>query len=176
MNLLGSSRTRRFGLPAAARFIPLLAVVATAACDVPTGLPRIESTLRFAVEDVVVPVTGVGATVSEPVDLGGVDLQEVRRGTIRVTPENDVGATGVLAVRVIGGGVTVSGSVDVAGGPDQAIELTGDEIRALMGRSVTLEASGALCRPSGCGLSAPPFPNVRLKNVPDLVVELGGEG
>lgn len=142
----------------------------------PTGLPRIESTFRFPVDDVVVPVTGIGATASTQADLDGIDIDDISRGRILVSPENGAGSTGVLTVRLMGGGVTVTGVVDVAGGPDQPIDVTGQEIRALLAGPVTIEASGTLCLSTGCGASAPPFPDVTLKNTLELVVELGGEG
>lgn len=152
----------------------VLAVLAS--CDVPTGLPRIESTFRFPVDAVVVPVTGLSATASAQADLGAIDLDDVQRGRVLVTPENGSGSTGLLTVRITGGGVVVSGVIDVAGGADQAIEVSGGEVRALLGAMATIEASGTLCRPAGCGASLPPYPDVRLENTLELVVELGGEG
>jgi hypothetical protein len=171
----GANRPRSGGLPARARTIPVVCLLILAACDLPTGLPRIESTFRFPIDDVVVPVTGVGATASVDAELDGIDIEDVRRGRVLVTPANAAGSTGILTVRFMGSGVTVTGTVDVAGGADQAIDVTGEEIRLLLGGPVTIEAAGTLCRSSGCGLSAPPFPNVTLENMLELVVQLGGE-
>lgn len=158
--------------------IPALVLVLTAAaCELPTGLPRVESTFRFPVDDVVLPVTSVPASASSQTDLGGIDLSDnVRRGTIRVTPENALGATGQLTIRLMGGGETVTGVVDVAGPPNQLISLNEQQIRALLSGVVTIEASGTLCPASGCVLGPPPFAELKLINELELVVELGGEG
>jgi hypothetical protein len=172
-----ANRPRSGGLPVRRSILPaVLSALVLSACDLPTALPRIESTFRFPVDDVVVPVSGVDATASTESDLDGIDIEDVKRGRVLVTPENGAGSTGVLAIRLMGGGVTVTGAIDVQGGPDQAIDVTGSEARALLSGAVTLEASGTLCRASGCGATPPPFPNVTLRNTLELVVELGGEG
>ena len=171
-----ANRPRSGGLPALRSILPaVLCVLILSACDLPTALPRIESTFRFPVDDVVVPVSGVGTTASTEADLDGIDIEDVKRGRVLVTPENGAGSTGVLTIRLMGG-VTVTGAIDVQGGPDQAIDVTGSEARALLSGAVTLEAAGTLCRASGCGASPPPFPNVTLRNTLELVVQLGGEG
>lgn len=155
----------------------LVLVLAYAGCELPTGLPRVESVFRFPVDDVVIPVTSVPATASGQTDLGGIDLSDnVRRGAIRVTPDNPVGATGLLTVRLMGGGETVTGLIDVAGPANQLIELNEQQIRALLSGVVTIQASGTLCPAAGCAITLPPFPELTLKNELELVLELGGEG
>ena len=154
----------------------LLLVFAISGCELPTGLPRVESLFRFPVDDVVLPVTSVPATSSGQTDLGGIDLSDnIRRGAIRVTPENPTGATGQLAIRLIGGGTTVTGVIDVAGPANQLIDLTEAEVRALMAGVITIEASGTLCPAAGCVIGLPPYAELTLKNELELVVELGGE-
>jgi len=171
-----ANRPRAGLLPAWFRTSSFLApLVLLPACQLPTGLPGIESTFRFPVEDVVVPVTGTDASAFESADFDGIDIENVSRGKVLVTPENTEGAMGVLAVRLVGGGVTVAGSIDIAGGADQPIDLSGEEARALLGGPVMIEATGTLCRASGCGFTPPPFPNVRLRNAVELVVRLGGK-
>jgi len=147
------------------------------ACDIPTGLPRIESRYLFPLEDVSVPVTGVPASAQISQDLSSIDLtDQVGGATIRISPENPAGATGTLAFTIKGGGVTVNGSVDVAGPASQRIELNEAQTRALLGGTVQISASGTLCRAGGCGLELPPFPIVTLRNEIELLVRLGGEG
>jgi hypothetical protein len=147
------------------------------ACDVPTGLPRIDSSYLFPVEDLTIPVTGIQVAVQVSQDLSSIDLtDQVRGSTIRISPENPTGATGTLVFTISGGGVTVNGSVDVAGPASQQIELDETQTRALLGGTVQISASGKLCRASGCGLELPPFPVVTLRNEIQLRVRLGGEG
>jgi hypothetical protein len=172
-----ANRPRSGGLPGRSPILPaVLCFLTVSACDLPTALPRVESTFRFPVEDVVIPVTGTDATATTDTDLDRIDIEEVKRGRVLMTPENASGSSGILTVRLTGIGVTVPGTIDVQGGANQSIEATGAEVRALLSGSVTLEASGTLCRSSGCGASPPPFPNVTLRNTLELVVELGGEG
>jgi hypothetical protein len=147
------------------------------ACDVPTGLPRIESSYLFPVEDLAVPVTGIDVAVQVSQDLSSIDLtDQVRGATIRISPENPTGATGTLAFTISGGGVSVNGTVDVAGPASQSVELDEAQTRALLGGTVQISASGTLCRAGGCGLELPPFPVVTLRNEIQLRVRLGGEG
>jgi len=151
--------------------------VALAGCEVPTGLPILESRFRFEVESVLVPVAGVPASASARQTLSSIDVaNDVRGATIWVTPVNPSAATGTLSVQIRGGGVTVNGTVNVAGGANQAIPLTQAQVQALLGGEVTITASGTLCRPAGCGIAPPPFPMVTLENELELVVALGGEG
>jgi hypothetical protein len=155
----------------------LISILAASSCDVPTGLPRIESRYRFPVEDVTLPVTGVPATVTVSQDLSGIDLSDrVSGATIRITPLNAAGATGTVTFRITGGGVTVNGSVNVAGPAGQTVPLDEAQARALLGGVIQISASGTLCRATGCGLELPPFPSVTLDNEIELMVRLGGEG
>jgi hypothetical protein len=155
----------------------LCLTVLGSACEVPTGLPIVESRFRFEVEGVAVPVAGVPASASVRQSLSDIDVaNDVRAATIFVSPVNPSGATGTLAIQIEGGGVAVHGTVDVAGAANQSIPLTGEQARALLAGQVTITASGTLCRPSGCGLAPPPFPVVTLENQLELVVALGGEG
>jgi hypothetical protein len=154
----------------------VLAVVGTG-CEVPTGLPILESRFRFEVESVVVPVAGVPGSASARQTLSQIDMaSDVRGATIWVTPVNPSAATGTLAIQIRGGNVTVNGTVNVAGGPNQAIPLTQAQVQALLGGEITITASGTLCRAAGCGLAPPPFPTVTLENELELLVALGGEG
>jgi len=156
----------------------LLAAVtlASGACDIPTGLPRIESTFRFPVDSVVVPVAGVAASASERSDLSDIDLADrIRRAVLRVTPVNEAGSTGELMIRISGGDVVVHGTINVGNAAGQEIPITAAEAQTLMAGEVTITASGTLCRAAGCGLFPPPFPTVTLKNELELMVALGGE-
>ncbi len=157
--------------------VGFLFVAGLAGCDVPTGLPRVDSTFLFPVESVQLPVSGVTASATASQDFSDIDVADrVMEAAIRVTPRNPSGATGTLTVKLTGGGVTVTGSVNIAGGPNQRIPLTQEQVRALMGAQVQIEASGTLCKASGCGFELPPWPMVTLDNDLEVVVQLGGEG
>jgi hypothetical protein len=161
----GRSRAAVVGL-----VIPILM-----ACDIPTAAPRFESTLRFPTEDLAIPVTGTPVRTSATDDLTEIDLaDDVRRATVRVSPENPSGATGQVAFTITGGGATVQAMVDVAGARDQSIEIGEADVRALLGSVITLNAAGTICPVTGCGPVSPPFPTVTLKTVIDVVLEIGG--
>jgi hypothetical protein len=169
-------RTRRQRQPRALRPLLLLPLFVLAACDIPTGLPKIESRYLFPVEDLVVPVTGVAASATTEQDFSDIDLTDrVNGAVIRVAPDNPAGATGTLTFTIAGGGETASAAVNVAGG-EQRIDLDAAQTRAFLGSRVTITASGTLCRSSGCGFLPPPFPQVTLKNRIELLVQFGGEG
>jgi hypothetical protein len=148
-----------------------------AGCDVPTTSPIIETRWRFPTEPLDVPITGLSATSISTRDMSDIDLADkIRSGTILVTPRNATNATGTVTFILSGGGVTVQGTVDIAGGPDQAIPMTGPQIQAMLGGVVTFRATGTLCPASGCGAVAPPFNSVSLESELEVVVEVGGEG
>ncbi len=146
-------------------------------CDIPTTSPIIETTWRFPTEPLDVQVSGLSATTISTRDMSDIDLADkVQSGRILVTPTNPDGATGTVIFVLAGGGVTVLGTVDIAGGPEQAIPLTGEQIRALLGSVVTFRATGTLCPASGCGPASPPFSMVTLDSELEVVVRVGGEG
>jgi hypothetical protein len=173
-------QTRRATRLRASRTLAVALAAATltlAACDIPTALPRVESTFRFPVDSVVLPVAGVSASVTERSDLSDIDLSDrIRSAALRVTPVNAAGSTGELTLQISGGGVVVYGTVDVANAAGQEIPITRAEAQALLSGEVAITASGTLCRASGCGVFPPPFPTVTLRNELELIVELGGEG
>lgn len=146
-------------------------------CDIPTTSPIIETTWRFPTEPLDVPVSGLSATTVSTRDMSDIDLADkIQSGEILVTPANPNNATGTVTFILSGGGVTVLGTVDIAGGPEQAIPLTGAEVQALLGGVVTFRATGTLCPASGCGPVSPPFPIVTLESELEVVVRVGGEG
>jgi hypothetical protein len=152
--------------------------VVVAACDVPTAPPRFETRFVMAGEDVTVPVTSRAATGTTGYDL--TDAAELagraRSGALVVDIENASGATGLVAIRIAGGGVMVDGTVDLAGGAGQRILADRAQVQALLGHDVAVTASGTLCPQSGCDASAfPPFPMVRFETRLELMLELGGE-
>ena len=99
-----------------------------------------------------------------------------RSGALIVDIENTAGATGLVAIRIAGGGVTVDGTVDLAGGDGQRVLADRAQVQALLGHEVAVTASGTLCPQSGCDGSAfPPFPMVRFETRLELMLELGGE-
>lgn len=149
-----------------------------AACDVPTAPPRFETRFVVAGEDVSVPVTSRAASASSLYDLtDAADLAgRARRGALIVDIGNTAGATGLIAIRISGGGVTVNGTVDLAGGDGQRVVADREQIQALLGHDVEITASGTLCPQSGCNEnSPPPFPMVRIETRLELMLELGGE-
>ncbi|MGH7506855.1 MAG: hypothetical protein ACRELX_14455 [Longimicrobiales bacterium] len=157
----------------------ILSSVALGACDVPTAAPRFETTFVVPAEAVTVLVTSRPATATIGYDLNDVDravIDHARGGALRVDIVNAAGGTGVVQLVLSGGGVTVEGSVDLAGGSGQRIPATESEVRALLGRDVMITASGTLCPPSGCDASAlPPFSVVTFRTSLELLLELGGE-
>lgn len=148
-----------------------------AGCDVPTTSPIIETRWRFPTEQVDVPITGTSATSISTRDLSDIDLADkVRSGSILVTPANPTNAMGTVTLTLSGGGVTVQGTVDIAGGADQEIPMTGPQIQALLNAVVTFRATGTLCPASGCGPVSPPFRSVTLETELEVVARVGGEG
>jgi hypothetical protein len=148
------------------------------ACDVPTAPPRFETRFVVAGEEVSVPVTSrqasatSGYDLTEAADLAG----RAQGGALVVDVENAAGATGLVAIRITGGGTTVDGTVDLAAGGGQRIPADREQVRALLGQDVTITATGTLCPQSGCDANAlPPFPMVRFETRFELMLELGGE-
>lgn len=154
----------------------MLAVVA--ACDVPTAPPRFETRFAVAGGDVSVPVTSRPASATSGYDLtDAADLAgRARGGALVVEIANAAGATGLIDIRIQGGGATVVGTVDLAAGGSQRIPADREQVQALLGNMVSVTASGTLCPQSGCNANAlPPFPEVRFDTRLELVLELGGE-
>ena len=152
--------------------------VALTACDVPTAPPRFETRFVVAGEDVSVPVTSRQASATSGYDLtDAADLAgRARGGALVVDVENAAGATGLVAIRISGGGVTVAGTVDLAAGDGQRIPADREQVQALLGHDLTVTATGTPCPQSGCNAAAlPPFPMVRFETRLELMLELGGE-
>lgn len=152
-----------------------VAILAVLACDVPTGLPRVESRFLLPIDDVIVPVTGVASSVAVRRNLQNIALNsEVKSATLRVTPLNPSGATGVLDLEITGGSARVSGPIDVSGGSRQEITISGAQMQAFIDNVITIKAGGRLCRTGGCGVS-PPYPVVTLQGEMEVLVEYGGK-
>jgi hypothetical protein len=153
-------------------------VAAVTACDIPTAPPRFETTFVVPGETVTVPVTSQNASASATYDL--TDTADLvgrsRGGTLIVDVGNAAGATGTVLVRIAAGGVSVDGTVDLSAGSDQRIPVSRNDLAALLGRELTITATGRLCPQSGCSaLTLPPFPTVTFDTRLELVLELGGE-
>jgi hypothetical protein len=148
------------------------------ACDIPTAPPRFETTFVVPGETVTVPVTSRSASASATYDLTdtGDLVDRSRGGAIVVDVENAEAASGTVLVRFAAGGVTVDGTVDLSAGSGQRIPVSRDELAALLGRELTITATGTLCPASGCSpLSLPPFPSVTFETRLELTLEIGGE-
>jgi hypothetical protein len=157
--------------------IAATAVMLTA-CEIPTAPPRFESTFVVPGETVTVPVTSQNASASATYDLTETaDLVgRSRGGALVVDVDNASGATGTVLVRIAAGGVTVEGTVDLSAGSGQRIPVSRNDLAALLGRELTITASGRLCPQSGCSaVTLPPFPSVTFETRLELVLELGGE-
>jgi hypothetical protein len=168
----------KFGFATGARLGAALAVVLTA-CDVPTAPPRFETRFVLAGEDVQVPVTSRSASATSSYDLtDAADLAgRARGGALVVDIDNAGSSTGLVAIRIAGGGVTVDGFVDLSAGDGQRIAVDEAQVQALLGHTFDVTASGTLCPNSGCNATAlPPFPMVRFETRFELMLELGGEG
>lgn len=164
------SAVRGRGLAAS---LPLLLVLS---CDVPTGLPRVQTRFLLPIDDVVVPVTGAASTISVRTALRSLELNnDVKSATLRVTPLNPMGATGEVEFIIAGGGQRASGRVVVDGPPNQVIAVTGAQVETFLATPVTLSASGTLCTTTSCKI-APPYPIVTLQAELELEVEYGGKG
>jgi hypothetical protein len=154
------------------------AVVMLTGCDIPTAPPRFETTFVVPGETVTVPVTSRSASASAAYDLSdtGDLVDQSRGGAVVVDVENPANATGSVLVRFAAGGVVVEGTVDLSAGGGQRIPVSREELAALLGRELTITASGTLCPASGCNaLSLPPFPNVTFDTRLELTLEIGGE-
>ena len=143
-------------------------------CDIPTALPRVESTFALTAADILVPVIGVPAA-GPPigVDFSGVDESlrgRARRATIVLTPLDAAGVSGTLDVTLRApNGTVVTERLQVNGGTALTIELTENEVQSFLGNVVTVTTSGALGPPR----SVPDI--ITLRPVIQIVLELGGE-
>lgn len=171
---LAHRRPHRRRRPAMAA-LTCFSMVAAGACDLPSGPPRFQPTFVVGVEEIRVPVTSANASGGTERDLGGIDdelADRSRGGAIVVDIDNATGAIGVVSVRLAGGGAVVTGTVDVAGGDGQRIEIAEEQLRALLGSTVDVTVTGRLCPADGCAQRPPPFPEVTFKPRIEVVVEI----
>ena len=169
---MGRTGPRRY--PRAGLAVLLLAL--TGGCDVPTALPRFENTLVLPAPDMNVPVLGAPAAATVSVDLANVDeafADRVRGGEVQFTPVNPSGATGTLTITISEpqSGASVSGTIDVASQTPQIITIPEQTMRAFLGRTVDVTASGTLGP-----LTLPNPASVRLETLMRVTFEVGGEG
>lgn len=89
------------------------------------------------------------------VDLTSIDasiIDRVQGGALIVSMTNPFGVSGALTMTVSNAGMPISKPVDVRPGPTtQHIPLTRDEVKALLGRAITVNATGTL----GAGTAVP---------------------
>lgn len=169
-NALAHVRTRPWAAAAA------LLLGLSAGCDVPTALPRFENTLALPAPDLVVPVLGVPASATVTVDMADVDdafADRVIRGEVQFTPVNPGNVTGTLEItmREPQSNASVTGTVQVTGAAAaQVIEIPQETMRAFLGRTIQITASGALGP-----VSVPPG-SLRLESLVRITFEIGGEG
>ncbi len=155
----------------------LLALVVSAACDIPTALPRFENTMAVPGPDIQVPVLDVPVpAMPVSIDLGDVDedlRQRARGGEIQFTPSNPENGTGTLQVTILdaesGTAVSQPISVTTAGTP-QVIVVSGEDMRTFLGGEVTITVTGAL------GPAQVPTRLVLLETLVRITFEIGGEG
>lgn len=154
----------------------MIAALAAAACDVPTGLPRLENTLALQAPEIEVPVTGAAApAVPVTVDLSGVDeemVERARAGELEFTPINPENGTGTLQVTISDpeSGTTVSQAITVTpDGEPQIVAVSGEDMRAFLGGDVEISVSGAL------GPATLPLRTVTLETLLRITFEIGGE-
>ncbi len=153
-----------------------LTAAGSAACDVPTALPRFENTLALPAPDIAVPVTGA-ATPALPVvvDLSNVDedfAARARGGEIEFTPLNPQDGTGTLQITIHDSesATVVSQSVTVdAQGTPQIVSIGQDAMRAFLGGNVEITVTGTL------GPAAIPTRYVTLETLVRITFEIGGD-
>lgn len=154
-----------------------LAVLAIAACNLPTDAPRVLTRFLVPGDSVAVPVVGQPTTVSVQIDLSAVDeslASHARAGAIVVDVHNATNASGTINVQLTAPGALAQGTVNVGGGAGQRIPLTENDIQAMIGSNVTLTAAGTLCPAAGCGATPTPGEIVELVANVELQLELGG--
>jgi hypothetical protein len=156
--------------------IALLAAATLVACDVPTALPRFDSTFAVPGPEVQVPVVGAPVpAVPVTLDLGEVDEDlraRAQGGEIQLTPLNPEDGTGTLQVTITDAesAATVSQTIEVtAAGTPQIVNVGADEMRAFLGGDVTITVTGTL------GPAAIPTRLVVLETLVRITFELGGE-
>lgn len=163
------SRARR-----AAVALPWLAV----ACDLPTDLPRFESTFVVPGERIEVPVASQPVAISVTHDLGDAEdlASRARGGAVVVDVDNPSGAGGPIQLRITADQADVTASIDPRGGSRQRIPLTSGEVQAMLGNVVTLRASATLCPATGCAPGLPPGGLVTLRARYELTLVVGTGG
>lgn len=154
--------------------LPLIA----AACELPTDLPRFESTYVVPAERILVPVASQPVAITVTHDLGDAEdlASRARSGAVLVDVENPSGASGPIRLRITADQADVAASIDPRGGSRQRIPLTSGEVRAMLGNVVTLHASGTLCPASGCAPGLPPGGLVTLRARYELTLVVGTGG
>lgn len=160
--------------------VPLAALllVAVVSCDLPTSPPRFQPTFVIAAEEIRVPVTSTSASAATSRDLRGFDADMVARargGALVVDLVNPAAATGTVTVRIEGGGASVQGEVDVAGGNGQRIPVPEATLQTLLGSDARITVSGTLCPASGCAPGPAPFPEVVFRPRIEITFEIGGD-
>jgi hypothetical protein len=154
-----------------------VAAVMVASCDVPTDLPRFESTFIVPTEQLAMPISGRAVQVAFTRDLTDTrDLvRRARGGSLVVDVENQSAASGAIELRLSSELITVVGSIDARGGNRQRISLSRAEVQALLGQLISLRASGTLCPATSCAVVAPTNV-VTLHTRIELTLELGTDG
>jgi hypothetical protein len=119
------------------------------------------------------------ATSAVQLDLGEVDeavSDRVRSGAVRLRIENPFEVAGTFTLRLAAPGTTIARTLEVAPGTSQArLELTGDEIRSLLGRSdVELSVTGRASSPAA-GTAVEPGDEIEVSVRLELVVGTGSE-
>lgn len=116
------------------------------------------------------PVSAAATEVGlEDVDDGVLD--RLRGGALRLTVTNPLDVAGALDVRVAGPEVEIVRQVQVqAGTTQQRVELTGDELRRVVGRpGVTIGASGILSTPPA-GALVQPTDSISIRSQVELTI------
>lgn len=161
----------------------LLALLASAGCDVPTALPRFENTLALPAPDIGVPVTGFPtAAVPVTVDLRNVDEDfagRARGGEIQFTPQppqSDLQAdpdelTGTLQVTIrdVESTTVVTQMVAIDGYTPMVVTVDEAAMQAFLGGDVEITVTGSL------GPSSIPTQTLMLETLVRITFEVGGE-
>lgn len=160
----------------AARSAAAFLLMGLLACEIPTAPPRFQPTFVVDVDPVSLPVTSMAASTFISRDLANVDPDvagRARGGAVVLRIDNPSAATGVLTIRVDGGGETVTSAVDAAA-TSVRIPLDVAEMRAFLTSALMIRATGTLCPADGCVQRPPPFPAVTLHPRLEVQLEIGG--
>ena len=136
--------------------------------------------VRVRVADVRVRVTDEPlATSAAQLDFGSVDAavaDRVRSGAVLLRIQNPFDVSGAFSLSLSAPGATIVRTLDIAPGMSQArLELTGDEIRSLLGQSdVRLSITGRASSPAA-GTEVAPGDAIAVSARLELVVSTGSE-